>query len=362
MDIVGIVPTGAKETDVVIVENNARSIFRPLGDSGMLFPPKASVNKLSVTEKTVKEPKTNKSDVRITKGKDINVIKDIQLKSPKNTGKTKTSLKKDYSENAKKVKAVYITRGITQRGEAGNPFTASPATNYTNAESSEKKKKGISIRSPKLESKKTLVKQKNKSFSKKITIGSPTKSPVSRISSTSRSYSQSLTKPSESFSRVSSPSKTISSISSMSVSKSSSASKSSSSSKSMSKSSSKSGSSSRSVSKSTSRSGSSGRSGSSSSLPKATPTIRSQRRFKANGIILPKNKDRKEEELLKKYSKENVEIPIVRGEEVLSGKKLKKFELPANKKTVLQINNKIYVQKPQKAKKAKKQQKKKNKF
>lgn len=63
-------------------------------------------------------------------------------------------------------------------------------------------------------------------------------------------------------------------------------------------------------------------------------------------IKLDKNKDRRKEEEYNVFTIENVDLPILRGEEALTGRALPKHELPANRKKVYQFGNIFTTKKP----------------
>ena len=63
-------------------------------------------------------------------------------------------------------------------------------------------------------------------------------------------------------------------------------------------------------------------------------------------IRLDKNKDKRKELFYDMFTVENVDLPILRGEEALTGKPVTKRELPRNKKTLYQFGNIFTTKKP----------------
>lgn len=63
-------------------------------------------------------------------------------------------------------------------------------------------------------------------------------------------------------------------------------------------------------------------------------------------IRLDKNKDKRKELFYDMFTVENVDLPILRGEEALTGKPVAKRELPRNKKTLYQFGNIFTTKKP----------------
>ena len=63
-------------------------------------------------------------------------------------------------------------------------------------------------------------------------------------------------------------------------------------------------------------------------------------------IRLDKNKDKRKELFYDMFTVENVDLPILRGEEALTGKPVGKRELPRNKKTLYQFGNLFTTKKP----------------
>ena len=67
-----------------------------------------------------------------------------------------------------------------------------------------------------------------------------------------------------------------------------------------------------------------------------------------------KNKDRRKKSYYNVFTVENVDLPILRGEEALTGQTLPKQELPANKKTIYQFGNIFTTKKPREYRKTNK--------
>ena len=99
------------------------------------------------------------------------------------------------------------------------------------------------------------------------------------------------------------------------------------------------------------KSGSSKTSSSSSSGPKIFDTPMKRKTPK---LRWDKNKDRRKKSYYNVFTVENVDLPILRGEEALTGQTLPKQELPANKKTVYQFGNIFTTKKPREYRKTNK--------
>ena len=74
---------------------------------------------------------------------------------------------------------------------------------------------------------------------------------------------------------------------------------------------------------------------------------------KSSRLRLDRKRYRKEEEFYNVFTLENTEIPILRGEEALTGKKMPAYELPANKKILYEFGNMFTTKKPKLNKKSK---------
>ena len=90
------------------------------------------------------------------------------------------------------------------------------------------------------------------------------------------------------------------------------------------------------------------RSRSSSGSSYSTPKLRifDPPKRRTPKIKLDKNTDRRKEEEYNVFTIENVDLPILRGEEALTGRALPKHELPANRKKVYQFGNIFTTKKP----------------
>ena len=301
VDVVGMIPKGAKETDV----------------------------RIKIVPNKFKEP-TAKEQSEIFKN-----ISRQNTKSPKN----KSNMKKaDNAENLNSfVSLRKMSSKINERGRGGNPFTANAIMPNTKTgeyskmsqipTTTERKTPSVFTRESKPQS---TGKVKDKGggveslFTKTSakTTGFVESKPTTRNTgtfsfgtSTTPSYTSTKTGTSKTTDVFSSGSTGSTRRSESSISRSSRG-------------------------KSRSRSSS----GSSYSTPKLR--IFDPPKKRTPKIKLDKNKDRRKEEEYNVFTIENVDLPILRGEEALTGRALPKHELPANRKKMYQFGNIFTTKKP----------------